>query len=191
MSTPPDVKEIEIEIRSTLAEFLNKEKRSKQGSKIHARLDERLQNRGWQVLREYLISGEAWLDNLGNPAPAKSRAIDLAVCSDDKPFTFIEVESDLAHAGKVGPGSHYSVKSLSRDARGHHFMSYQSLERMAVAVKPGRSIAEISSDSPQSHNPHAIPLFLVVHNCRKSEIIALEPRCKTLGVKIICEQIRS
>lgn len=190
MFTTPELKEIESEIRSTLAEFL-KEKSSKQGSKIHAKLDERLRNRGWQVLREYPISGAAWLDNEENPAPAKYRAIDLAVCSNGKPVAFIEVESDLAHAGKIGPGSHYSVKSLSRDARGHHFMSYQSLERMAVAVNPGRSIAEISSDSSQIHNPHAIPLFLVVHNCRKSEIIALEPRCKSLGAKIICELIRS
>jgi len=190
MSTTPDVKEIEIEIRSTLAEFL-KEMGAKQGRHIHAKLDERLRNRGWQVLREYPVAGEAWLDNLGNPAPAKSRAIDLAVCSGGKPVAFIEVESDLAHAGKVGLGSHYSVKSLSRDARGHHCMSYQSLERMAVAVNTGRSIVEITSDKPQSHNPHVFPLFLVVHNCKKSEIIALEPRCKSLGAKIICELIRS
>jgi hypothetical protein len=190
MSTTPNVKEIEAEIRHTLLEF-PKVRSPKQGNKIHWRLEERLRKRGWGVYSEYAISGEAWRDNFGNPAPAKSRAIDIAMVSDGKPIAFIEVESDLAHAGKVGRGSHYSVQSLSRDARGQHFMSYQSLERMAVAAIMGSRFAEITSDSPHDHNPAAIPLFLVVHNCRKSEIMALEPRCKALDAKIICEWIRS
>ena len=184
MSPAPSIGKLEAVIRATLRGSPHV-RSPKQGSNVHTKLADRLRDQGWSIATEYPVRGDAWRDNEGRPAPAERRAIDIAIMDGDDPWGFIEVESDLDHAGKTGTGSHYSVRSIARSTRGRRFMSYQSLERMAVAVNPNVGGSPIVSDDPAAHNPRLIPLYLVVHNCTEKEIRVLEPRCRSLGAKII------
>ena len=171
-------------IRATLDKFPHV-RSPKRGNKIHAELEKQLIARGFSIESKHQVRGDAWVDNEGRPAPATRREIDIALLDEGVPWAFIEVESDLDHAGKTGPGAHYSVKSIARSARGKRFVSYQSLERMAVAANPEVGHAPIVSDDPAHHNPRSMPLFLVVHNCTDAQRRVLEPRCQSLGAEII------
>lgn len=184
MSEAPTRQDVEAVIHDTLRKY-PRSRSPKQGNKIHAELANALAARDWVVETEYKVRGEAWVDNEGHAAPALERAIDIAILQEGIPWAFIEVESDLDHAGKTGSGAHYSVKSLARSGSGRRFVSYQSIERMAIAANSDAGRIAIVSDDPVVHNPRSLPLYLVVHNCTDAEISALDPRRRSLGVKLI------
>ncbi len=133
------------------------------------------------------------------------RLIDIVVYRDAQLAALIETESDLRDLREEGitrRSGHYDVYSIAGSGQGQYFDSYKSLERMAAAAHfaylmqkegayPGRDHAVsklelIQSNSPASHNPLQVPMFLVSGECRPKDHTILAGRLNSLDAELIC-----
>ena len=121
------------------------------------------------------------------------RRIDIVVRDAGRILALIETESDLddlRESGVSGRNGHYDVFSIARDAAGHWFHSYKSLERMAAALwyhNAGTvdTLERIASDEPHIHNPQAISVILVTGKSRALDRSILRPRLTALGASLL------
>lgn len=135
-------------------------------------------------------------------APAKRR-IDI-VAYDKAGFlvALIESEDDVGDVAlPTWITRRYAVRSVARDADGHFFDSYRSIERMAVAAAGVQrddsaqvpllaQLEAIKSDEPLLHNPAKIPLFLTLARGMRwrrtvDRLALIQPRLTSLGCRVI------
>jgi hypothetical protein len=147
------------------------------------------------------------VDHAVVPTPGR-RKIDIVVYTkSDRLVALVETESDLGDLREHGVSSRngrYDVASIARNSDGHHFDSYNSLERMATAAfyfsvfvatkhwpapAEGTALLEtIRSDAPSVHNPANVAMFLVSGRCRTMDKLILQRRLKSLNAELLCAE---
>lgn len=143
----------------------------------------------------------AWRYGAWVPPTPGRREIDMVVYWGDKLVALLESEEDISDVNRDGSPDRYFVQSLATTSRGDFFLSYKSLERMAVAsyiVKHGsigisNQLEALHSDNCVDHNPLSVPMFITLAcgwNKRGTRWRAelLEPRLVALGCKIIARE---
>jgi hypothetical protein len=157
-----------------------------------------------QVLKPGMAVWRSKDDNSVVPTRGRRR-VDIVAYKDAQLVALIETETDLndlRESGVTRRNGHYDVFSISRNAAGNHFHSYNSLERMAAAAfywhalqttghypspdNGTRSLEVLRSDRPADHNPGRCALFLVSGSCRAQDKGILQPRLESLGATLVC-----